>query len=98
MQNKSSPPHEEQNKNTVVSRDKVKEVAIMLKALHACEDRRAAIEKAQAVMNKLESNRPWEEAKKVKKALSRPSPITIFRALTGERSGQTIPRSISCGR
>jgi len=40
-----------------VPKAKVKEVAAMLKAIHAQEDREAAMEKAQAVVKKLESMR-----------------------------------------
>lgn len=42
---------------TAVPRGKVKEVAAMLKAIHAQEDRQAARQKAQAVVEKLESMR-----------------------------------------
>jgi len=40
-----------------VPKAKVKEVAAMLKAIHAQEDRQAAMEKAEAVVKKLESRR-----------------------------------------
>ena len=42
---------------TAVPKGKVKEVAAMLKAIHAQEDRQAAREKAQAVVEKLQSMR-----------------------------------------
>jgi transposase-like protein len=42
---------------TAVPKGKVKEVAAMLKAIHAQEDRQAARQKAQAVVEKLESMR-----------------------------------------
>src|ERR1700677_2640807 len=40
---------------TVVPKSKVKDVAAMLKAIHAQEDRQAALDKAQAVVEKLET-------------------------------------------
>lgn len=50
---------------TVVPRSKVKEVAAMLKAIHAQEDREAAKEKAKAVAKKLREMKLKEAAKKV---------------------------------
>ena len=47
--------HFYRNVMTVVPRGRVKEVAAMLKAIHAQEDAAAAREKAQAVVAKLES-------------------------------------------
>ena len=47
--------HWYRNVFTVVPKGKVKEVAAMLKAIHAQEDRQAAREKAQAVVEKLEA-------------------------------------------
>lgn len=49
--------HWYRNVFTVVPKSKVKEVAAMLKAIHAQEDRAAARQKAQAVIAKLESMR-----------------------------------------
>jgi putative transposase len=49
--------HFYRNVFTVVPKGKVKEVAAMLKAIHAQEDRKAAEEKAQAVVAKLEGMR-----------------------------------------
>ena len=50
---------------TVVPRSKVKEVAAMLKAIHAQEDQAAAKEKAKAVVAKLREMKLKEAAKKV---------------------------------
>ena len=47
--------HWYRNVFTVVPKGKVKEVVAMLKAIHAQEDRQAAREKAQAVVEKLEA-------------------------------------------
>jgi putative transposase len=47
--------HFYRNVFTVVPKSKVKDVAAMLKAIHAQEDRQAAQEKAQAVVEKLET-------------------------------------------
>jgi len=47
--------HFYRNVFTVVPKSKVKDVAAMLKAIHAQEDRQAALEKAQAVVEKLET-------------------------------------------
>jgi len=46
--------HFYRNVLTAVPQAKAKEVATMLKAIHAQEDRQAALEKAQAVTGKLE--------------------------------------------
>jgi putative transposase len=47
--------HFYRNVFTVVPKSKVKDVAAMLKAIHAQEDRQAALDKAQAVVEKLET-------------------------------------------
>ena len=57
--------HFYRNVFTVVPRGKVKEVAAMLKAIHAQEDRDAAVEKAKAVVQKLKDMKLKEAAKKV---------------------------------
>jgi len=49
----------------VVPRSKGKEVAAMIKAIHAQEDRNAALEKAKAVVQKLKDMKLKEAAKKV---------------------------------
>ncbi len=55
--------HFYRNVFTVVPKSKVKEVAGMLKAIHAQEDRQAAEEKIAAVVKKLESMRMAQAAK-----------------------------------
>lgn len=57
--------HFYRNVFTTVPRSKVKEVAAMLKAIHAQEDRQAAQEKAKAVTQKLREMKLKEAAKKV---------------------------------
>lgn len=55
---------------TVVPRSKVKDVAAMLKAIHAQEDKAAAIEKAKAVVEKLKEMKLKEAAKKVEDSVN----------------------------
>jgi transposase-like protein len=57
--------HFYRNVFTAVPRAKVKDVAAMLKAIHAQEDREAAIEKIAAVMKKLKAMRLAKAAKMV---------------------------------
>lgn len=54
---------------SVVPRGKVKLVAAMLKAIHAQEDKEAALEKAQAVVSKLQEMKLKEAAKKVEESV-----------------------------
>jgi transposase-like protein len=49
-----------------VPKQKIKEVAAMLKAIHAQEDRQAAMDKAEAVIEKLESMKLRKAAKTVR--------------------------------
>ncbi len=58
--------HFYRNVFSVVPKGKVKQVAMMLKAIHASEDREAAVQKAKAVMEKLESLKLRQAANKVK--------------------------------
>jgi len=58
--------HFYRNVFSVVPRGKVKQVAMMLKAIHASEDREAAAEKAKAVVEKLEVLKLRQAAKKVR--------------------------------
>jgi transposase-like protein len=60
--------HFYRNVFSVVPRGKVKEVAAMLKAIHAQEDRAAALEKTELVAAKLESMKLGKAAKKVRDA------------------------------
>ena len=57
--------HFYRNVFSVVPRTKVAEVAMMLKAIHASEDRMAALEKAAAVAGKLEGMKLYKAAKMV---------------------------------
>lgn len=61
--------HFYRNAFSVVPRGKVKHVAMMLKAIHASEDRQAAQEKAQAVIKKLEAQKLRQAASKVKESI-----------------------------
>lgn len=61
--------HFYRNVFTVVPRGKVKNVAMMLKAIHASEDREAAIEKAKAVIKKLKAHRLHQAAQKVQASI-----------------------------
>lgn len=58
--------HFYRNVFTVVPRNRVKEVAAMLKAIHAQEDHKEAVSKAQAVVIKLEEMKLREAAKIVR--------------------------------
>jgi transposase-like protein len=62
--------HFYRNVFTVVPRGKVKEVARMLKAIHASEDKAAAHEKANAVIAKLESRKLRQAAQVVRKGIT----------------------------
>jgi len=57
--------HFYRNVFSVTPRSKMKEVAAMLKAIHAQEDKQAAKEKAAAIVNKLRNIKLKEAAKKV---------------------------------
>lgn len=61
--------HFYRNVFTVVPRGKVKNVAIMLKAIHASEDRQAASEKAEQVIKKLEAKKLRQAAAKVRDSI-----------------------------
>lgn len=45
---------------SVVPKAKVAEVAMMLKAIHACEDRDAVLQKAAAVAEKARAHASWQ--------------------------------------
>lgn len=62
--------HFYRNVFSVTPRSKMKEVAAMLKAIHAQEDKIAAREKASAVVNKLKEMKLKEAAKKVEDSIS----------------------------
>jgi transposase-like protein len=61
--------HFYRNVFSVVPKAKVKEVSIMLKAIHASEDREAALEKAESVVNKLRLLKLPQAADKVKESI-----------------------------
>lgn len=61
--------HFYRNVFSVVPKGKVKEVAAMLKAIHAQEDRKAAREKGKAVINRLREMKLKEAAAKVEDSL-----------------------------
>ena len=54
---------------SVVPNTKMKEVIIMLKAIHASEDREAALEKAAAVIEKMQQMKLREAARKIKESI-----------------------------
>ena len=58
--------HWYRNVLSVVPQGKMKEVAAMLKAIHAQEDQKAAMEKAEAVIEKLEDMKLFKAAQKVR--------------------------------
>lgn len=62
--------HFYRNVFSVVPRKKVKEVAAMLKAIHAQEDKKAALKKVDDVLEKLGEMKLPEAAKKVEDAAS----------------------------
>lgn len=55
---------------SVTPRKKMPEVAAMLKAIHASEDKKAALEKAEAVRVKLEAMKLKEAAKKIQDSIA----------------------------
>jgi transposase-like protein len=61
--------HFYRNVFSVVPAKKMKEVAAMLKAIHASEDKEAAMEKAESVVEKLNGMKLREAAKKVKESI-----------------------------
>ena len=61
--------HFYRNVFSVVPAKRMSEVAAMLKAIHASEDKKAAIEKAEAVFAKLEAMKLKEAAKKVQESI-----------------------------
>ena len=61
--------HFYRNVFTVVPKGKVNEVAMMLKAIHASEDGQAALDKAAAVIKKLEAGKLRQAAQKVKDSI-----------------------------
>ena len=62
--------HFYRNVFSYVPKGKVKEVSMMLKAIHASEDREAALEKSEAVIAKLEKMKLRQAAEKVRESIS----------------------------
>lgn len=62
--------HFYRNVFNVVPNSKMKEVTIMLKAIHASEDREAALEKAASVVEKLKKMKLREAAKKIEESIA----------------------------
>jgi putative transposase len=54
---------------SVLTRGKIREVAMMLKAIHASEDRQAALEKADGVIQKLQERKLAQAAEKIKDSI-----------------------------
>jgi putative transposase len=77
---------------------KVKEVAAMLKAIHAQEDRVAARQKAEQVTAKLKQRKLAETAELVRGGIERHCSTTRFRGSTGGVCGRTTRWSASCVR
>ena len=61
--------HFYRNVFNVVPAKHMKEVAAMLKAIHASEDREAALKKAEQIVEKLEGKRLREAAKKIRDSI-----------------------------
>jgi transposase-like protein len=70
--------HFYRNVFSVVPNSKVKEVAAMLKAIHAQEDREQALAKAQAVTEKLEAMKLFKAAVKVREGIEETLSYTYF--------------------
>jgi putative transposase len=62
--------HFYRNVFSVLPRGKIREVAMMLKAIHASEDRQAALEKADGVVQKLRERKLAQAAEKIKDSIS----------------------------
>ena len=75
--------HFYRNVFSVAPKMKMSETAAMLKAIHASENRTAAIEKEESVTVKLEHMKLKEAAKKVRESILRRFPTTAFPANTG---------------
>ena len=90
--------HWYRNVMSVVPKGKVKEVVAMLKAIHAQEDRQAALEKARLVAEKLDALRWARRPRSSARECKRPSPTWRSRANTGRASAPTTCWSGSCAR
>lgn len=86
--------HFYRNIYSFVPKENMKEVTIMLKAIHASEDVEAATDKAAAVAEKLRAMKLNQAAKIFQNGVAETlSYFFPFPALTGAGSGQTIPLS-----
>ena len=90
--------HFYRNVFSVTPRSKVKLVAKMLKAIHAQESKKAAREKAKAVVEQLHSMKLKEAAKKVEDGIEETLTYADFLSSTGPVSGPTTLLSGSTGR
>ena len=70
----------------------------MLKAIHAQEDRQTALEKAEAVIEKLKGMNLVTAAKTVEEGIRETLAYTSFPRSTGGSSGRILRWSASCGR
>ena len=79
---------------SVTPRNKMKTVAMMLKAIHAQESKEAAREKARGVSDKLREMKPGSAAKKVREGIGETLAYMDFpaRHRTGIRTNNTIDR------
>jgi putative transposase len=90
--------HFYRNVRTAVPPSKVKEVAAMLKAIHAQEDRVAARQKAEQVTAKLKEMKLADAVELVRRGIERHCSTTRFRGSTGGVCGRTTRWSASCVR
>lgn len=82
--------HFYRNVFSIVPKAKVKNVALMLKAIHAQESREAALKKAEAVAEELRGMKLKEAAKKVCDSFAETLTYMIFHPSIGQRSKPTM--------
>ena len=85
--------HFYRNVFSVTPRSKAKLVAKMLKAIHAQESKKAAREKARAVVAELRAMKLKEAAKKVENGIEETLTYCDFPASTGHASARTMSLS-----
>ena len=85
--------HFYRNVFSVVPKGKVKQVARMLKAIHASEDREAAVEKAKAVTEKLEALKLRQAANKIKENIDETLTCYDFPSAHWRRIRTNLPAS-----
>lgn len=76
---------------SVTPRNKMKTVAMMLKAIHAQENREATREKARQVAEKLKEMKLRSATKKLEDGIEETPPLWIFQHSTGAESEPIIP-------